>query len=186
MGVAGATGSTGPAGAVGPTGPNSAWDNISSTFGGDLTFNQIITKVAGATSGSYTGHIVATASNGHQYYGRAATTVICQQNFGAGARMCSVQDLQLLMEGNAIVPVSPDVTTYTPSTAYSLPTVNTWINTGSFRSDGTNMYNDCFNWSGSSVTSYTGTYYNAPNSSWPFGYGEQAGCGNSYPLMCCQ
>ena len=41
---------------------------------GDLWYNQVVTRVAGPTSGNYNGHITASA-NTRNYYGRAATTV---------------------------------------------------------------------------------------------------------------
>src|SRR5206468_350039 len=77
------------------------------TLNGDLTYNRTVSRVVGATSGTYNGHITATAGT-KNYYGRSATTVICQAQFGAGARMCSLNDLMQLMEANAVVPVSPD------------------------------------------------------------------------------
>lgn len=158
---------------------------------GDLVYNEVVTQVMGATAASYTGHIVATAG-GKSYYGRAATTVICQTQFGAGARMCDVTDLMRLMQANAIKPVSPDVAADVPATASSLPTVHTWINTGTHRvywgTGSSNMYGDCFNWSGLSVAggSYGADIYIAPSWNWPYGYTEPANCSTSYPLMCCK
>ena len=190
-GPTGLTGATGAIGPVGPTGPTSGWDGVSATFGGDLTYNEVVTKVAGATSVAFNGHIVAT-NNGHTYYGRAATTVVCQQQFGAGARMCDLYDLMRLMEANGIAPVSSDVNPYVPPTASSLPTSNTWINAGSIRvpagSAQLNMYNDCFNWSGVNGPNggYGAMYYVPPSSAWPYGYTEPANCSSSYPLMCCE
>jgi hypothetical protein len=164
----------------------------SPSVNGDLTFNQVVSRVMGPTTASYTGHITFTAGNGRRYYGRAATTAICQAQYGAGARMCSLTDLQRMMEANAIKPVSPDSPADVPATASSLPTVHTWVNAGAFRAywgaGATNVYGDCFNWSGPSVAngSYGGLIYIAPSASWPFGYTENDNCNLAHPLMCCK
>ncbi len=158
---------------------------------GDIKFNRFVTRVVGATSGTYNGHIVATVG-AKNYYGRAATTVICQAQFGAGARMCSLNDLTELMAANAVAPVTPDSPVTLPTTAFPLPTVGTWINAGQIRvptgTGGLNMYNDCFNWSGGTVAGggYGANYYIPPNSSWPYGYTEPTNCSSALPLMCCK
>ena len=158
---------------------------------GDLTYNVEVSKVVGATTSSYTGHITASI-NGRNYYGRSATTVICQAQYGAGARMCSMDDLMKMMEANAIIPVSPDAANYNGPNSFSLPTVATWINTGVMRvywgSGAANLYGDCFNWSGASVAGggYGANYYIPPNSSWPYGYSEADNCSVAHPLMCCK
>jgi hypothetical protein len=161
---------------------------------GDLVFNEIVTRVVGASTGSYNGKITYTrASDGKRFYGRAATTAICQADFGAGARMCSLEDLMMMMAANAVRPSSGDGTPVDlPSGAFSLPTPATWINATGTRSQinsGTpNGYNDCFNWSGVSAPngSYSANYYVAPSSGWPYGYTEPDNCSQSHQLMCCK
>jgi len=142
-----------------------------------------------ATPDKYTGNISVTL-DGTTYIGRVATTAICQDLMGPGARLCRASDIERFITAGAVnahgESDSNKLTYPTLSSGESYFTVSSGGATDIYNNSTTaHMYSDCDHYTYSSSNRRITVAYPA-NSAEPYGATKTTGCNQSQQLLCCQ
>ncbi len=154
----------------------SANGQIFSAPGGAFELVEYATTMA-VTSGTYDGSVSYSGALG-TWVGRPATTAICQELMGSGARLCEYSDhARLVAAGavNAYGESDPDKITI-PSECAS----GCWLSSGGqtdlyYTSAGSTKYGDCEHFSRDSSTS-RGARLRTPYSGYPYGRSVTGTC----------
>ena len=153
--------------------------------GGTFNLNPYPTSWA-ATSGTYNGNISETV-NGVAYIGRPATTAICQDLMGDGARLCRPTDVERFIAANAVNAFGES-----DSTKLTFPAITGdyyLVSNGGthdlYPSGALHNYADCdhFTYGSSNRRS---TVLRKALSAEPYGTTHTSGCNTHYPLLCCR
>lgn len=140
-----------------------------------------------ATSSTYNGNISYSGSLG-SWVGRPATTAICQELMGSGARLCKTEDVERIIAAggmNAFGESNAERLSY-PTACGSNCIVSSGGDTDLYPSDTTShMYADCNNFT-TGTSSRRLLRFEAPVSGMVYGTVETSSCSSSYPLLCCR
>lgn len=140
-----------------------------------------------ATPTNYNGNISYNGSLG-TWTGRPATTAICHELMGNGARMCTNNDIAQLIAAGAVNKhgeSDPNRLSY-PAACGSNCMISSGGASDLYNGSGTaHLYGDCDHFT-TSTSSRRLQRYSAVSSGDPYGTVATSGCNSSYPILCCQ
>ncbi len=139
------------------------------------------------TPSSYTGSVSYTDNEGRDWIGRPATTAICQDMMGSGARICHHEDVaRFIATGgvNGYQEGDPDKINI-PGAAATQYWVSTGGDTDIYNSTVAHRYADCFHFTSASGT-YRGAIVAVPDSNYYYGATFAGHCDTARKLLCCR